>query len=339
MADFVPNLYRDGVLFPAQIRLNGEVGGDTNDFRIHNPDIMGPSSPYNNHLIPYRAELRDGSNDSSQLNWWYNENNFQIHESIGFMYYPGLSGYFPLSESLAELLNNNLFQETQNYVNSYEINQPWWWLTDLAASTTTGGEHLYHSPTVSWTMFQTKAHVLKEEWNTLVRQLPEPVSFNAKYDLYRLQNLVTLAKHPDAPQEPNISGSRISANKYYPKTGESVHFQIEIRNSGVAMSTPAQLTIMVPDGLEYVSNSMESTCGSTNDSLENILQWSGFVEEFSNCVVNFETTVTETQIKMIRLSTTVEIPDPPAQKNLSISIVSNGYPLHLPIIYRKLTQQ
>lgn len=65
-------------------------------------------------------------------------------------------------------------------------------MTDLAHHTTGSGEHLYESPTLSWSMFQVKARVQKLGFDVLVRQLPEPVSFNARYDLYRMQNLVGL---------------------------------------------------------------------------------------------------------------------------------------------------
>lgn len=62
----------------------------------------------------------------------------------------------------------------------------------------------FHSPTLSWTLFQVKAWVLQEDWDTLVRQLPEPTSFNVQYDLYRLQNLVTLLELNNPTPEPTF---------------------------------------------------------------------------------------------------------------------------------------
>jgi hypothetical protein len=184
LADFVPNLYDTGVLQPAPIRLN-------QDGTIVNDDIMGPGSPYNNQLIPYDAALRDRSTDSSQVNWWDGQE-YRIGAGIGFMKYPALSGYFPLSSELIARLRSDLLAKTEYYVMSYEVNNPWWWMSDLAHSTTCGGEHLYHSPTLAWTLFQVKAHILQEDWDTLAHQLPEPMAINSRYDLYRLQNLVTL---------------------------------------------------------------------------------------------------------------------------------------------------
>jgi hypothetical protein len=184
LADFVPHLYDIGERQPAPIRLNP-------DGTINNDDIMGPDSPYNSELIPYSAEVRNRETDPSQVNWW-DGNEYRVDAGIGFMYYPALSGYFPLCSEMITLLRTDLLEETRYYVKSYEVNNPWWWMSDLAHHTTCGGEHLYHSPTLAWTMFQAKAWVLQEDWDTLAHQLPEPVSFNSRYDLYRLQNLMTL---------------------------------------------------------------------------------------------------------------------------------------------------
>jgi hypothetical protein len=184
LAAFVPHLYDVGVRQPARIRLNPNG-------TIINEDIMGPNSPYNAELIPYDAALRDRTTDVSQVNWWKG-NTYRVDAGIGFMHYPALSGYFPLCSSMIERLRMDLLEQTRYYVKSYEVNNPWWWMSDLAHHTTCGGEHLYHSPTLAWTMFQVKAWVLQENWDVLVRQLPEPASLNSRYDLYRLQNLVTL---------------------------------------------------------------------------------------------------------------------------------------------------
>ncbi|MCP4357772.1 MAG: hypothetical protein GY796_07145, partial [Chloroflexi bacterium] len=210
LASFVPNLYDTGQLQPFEIHLNANG-------TIVYDDIMGPNSPYNHEMIPYNAQFRGRDTDPSQVNWW-DGSNYRVDVGIGFMHYPALSGYFPLTSELVSRLQTDLMEETRYYVNSYEVNNPWWWMADLAHHTTGAGEHLYHSPTLSWTMFQVKAHVLQEDWNTLAHQLPEPISFYSKYDLYRLQNLVTLLEYA----EPDVSLSTKSASPFIAETGTVV---------------------------------------------------------------------------------------------------------------------
>jgi hypothetical protein len=108
------------------------------------------------------------------------------------MHYAALVGYSPLYPELAERLRRDLLPETQQYVQTYEINAPWWWMSDLAHHTTAGGEHLWTSPSLSHDLFQTKALVLREGPDDLRHQLPLPMTINPRYDLYRLHNLTTL---------------------------------------------------------------------------------------------------------------------------------------------------
>lgn len=183
-ANFVSRLYASGKLKPFAIRLNA-------DGTIRAEDIIGPRSPYNNQMIPYKAELRNATTDPGQLNW-LSPNNYRVDTGTGFMHYQAMSQYYPLSSELTARLRAKLLPKTDNYLKSYEVNNPWWWMADLAHHTTGSGEHLYHSPTLSYSMFQVKARVMNLPFDTVVLQLPEPVSFNSQYDLYRLQNLVAL---------------------------------------------------------------------------------------------------------------------------------------------------
>ncbi|MEP7191069.1 MAG: hypothetical protein ABI901_17905, partial [Roseiflexaceae bacterium] len=123
--------------------------------------------------------------------------------SAGFMHYAALVGYSPLYSELAERLRRDLLPETQQYVQTYEINAPWWWMSDLTHNTTAGGEHLWASPSLAHDLFQTKAWVLHEGWGTLAHQLPLPISINPRYDLYRLHNLSTLLALYDNSEETN----------------------------------------------------------------------------------------------------------------------------------------
>ncbi len=184
LANLVPQMYDAGQRAPAPLRYN-------TDGTLRYEDVISPQSPYNSDLIPYSADERNRATDPSQVNWWDGAN-LRVDAGLGFMQLQALSQYYPLTPELAARLRARLLEKTENYVKSYEVNNPWWWMTDLAHHTTGSGEHLYHSPTLAWSMFQVKAHVLETDFDTLVRELPEPVSFNARYDLFRLQNLVAL---------------------------------------------------------------------------------------------------------------------------------------------------
>ncbi len=187
LANLVPQLYDGGARKPATLRLNP-------DGTIVYEDVMGAGSPYNSDLIPYDAAERNRATDPSQVNWWDGET-IRVDAGLGFMYLPALSEYYPLTPELAARLRARLSEKTAYYVKSYEVNQPWWWMTDLAHHTTGSGEHLYESPTLAWSMFQVKARVQRLPFAELAYQVPEPVVFNARYDLYRLQNLVALMEN------------------------------------------------------------------------------------------------------------------------------------------------
>lgn len=332
MADFVPSLYRSGQLEPWTIRLNNEVyspGHKMYDARIYHDDIFGHESPYNGELVPYDAKVRDEDTDPSQLNWWYGNSDFGVDGGIGFMHYQALSGYFPLSDSLINTIRNNLMEKTRYYLKSYEVNNPWWWMADLAHSSTCSGEHLYHSPTLSWTIFQVKAWVLQEDWDTLANQLPLATSFNSKYDLYRLQNLVTLLALPDIPNVPDLGGSTIAVSDNNPKEGERITFQAAIENRGAPSSEVAYMTNTLPDGLEYVADSLSATCGTADDEDAPTLRWSGTLGS-NACVIEYDVTITEVDTKTISNEVSIHLGN--TSTDLIIAITTNGLIYYFPIM-------
>jgi len=335
MAEFVPSLYSSGQRPVALIRLNSEIPNcDPCDDRIYHPDMFGDTSPYNLELVPYRAERRDATNDPSQLNWWYSSSDWQVEASIGFMYYQALSGAYPISESLANLLHDHLYDAVSNYVKSYEVNAPWWWMADLAHHTTAGGEHIYHSPTLSWTMFQVKAWVLRENWNTLAAQLPEPTSFNARYDLYRLQNLATLLSIPGTPDQPDFSNSTMMVSDASPSNGDVIRYTLTVRNNGTPTSSPAQLTDTLPQGLSYISDSLDAPgCGTVNDANAPVLAWQGNLSSGAACTIVFDALVQATSAQPIYNSAAVSANGLPAY-SFGITIVPNAIQTYLPLIQR-----
>lgn len=321
LAGFVPNLYDTGQRQPAQIRLNPNG-------TIVNQDIMGTGSPYNSELIPYDAALRNRDTDSSQVNWW-DGTTYRVDAGMGFMYYPALSGYFPLSSELVTRLRADLLDKTRTYVKSYEVNNPWWWMSDLAHHTTDGGEHLYHSPTLSWTMFQVKAHVLQEDWMALASQLPEPVSFNSRYDLYRLENLITLLT---SASPPDLSASAKSASDLTPSTGQIITFAVNLYNSGAPITVAIQVTDVVPVGMTFVPGSLTATIGTSDGRAAPVLVWSGIPSQTSAVTISYAVAITETKTRSIENIAVISAPFGTLQRKAVVIV--NGYSIYLPLVLR-----
>jgi uncharacterized repeat protein (TIGR01451 family) len=313
LAGIVPHLYDIGERQPASIRLNS-------DGTINNDDIMGPGSPYNNELIPYRAALRDRGTDPSQVNWW-GGSTYRVDAGTGFMYYPALSGYFPLCSEMVDRLRADLLDETRYYVNSYEVNNPWWWMSDLAHHTTCGGEHLYHSPTLAWTMFQVKARVLQEDWDTLVRQLPEPVSFNSRYDLYRLQNLVTLLSMGQ-PMAHTVS-SPIADH------GDTLTYTVSLVGTGAT----ASIADTIPAGTAYVPNSVrvQPQLGTPTAS-SSLIRWTGVLTE--NVPLELTFAVTVIVAEPFTIVNTAVVNNGQESRELTATTIANGLGFYLPVILR-----
>lgn len=314
LAEFVPRMYKEGLRQPFELRLDP-------DGTINNDDIM-TGGPYNHDIIPYYAPLRDSETDPSQVNWW-DGSTYRVDGGIGFMYYPALSGYFPLTSELSARLRSDLLDKTLYYVRTYEVNNPWWWMTDLAHHTTGSGEHLYHSPTLSWTMFQVKAWVLEEDWDTLVYQLPEPTSFNSRYDLYRLQNLTTLLAL--APQMSKSVSSHLADN------GDVLTYGISLVGTGGAIA----VTDTIPAGVSYVSNSAyrDPPIGNLEVGSGQV-RWTGVLTEGNALEVGFAVTV-ETTDPMFVVNTAM-VNDTLQVYELSASTLVNPCQSFLPVASRKV---
>jgi uncharacterized repeat protein (TIGR01451 family) len=312
LADFVPHLYDTGQREEAEIRLNP-------DGTINNDDIM-QGSPYNNELIPYSAVVRNRETDPSQVNWW-DGSTYRVDAGTGFMYYPALSGYFPLSSEMIASLRAGLLDKTRYYVKSYEVNNPWWWMSDLAHHTTGSGEHLYHSPTLAWTMFQVKAWVLEQDWYPLVHQLPEPVSFNSRYDLYRLQNLVTLLAKGHAT---NKRVSSVMADE-----GDILVYTISVVGTG----STATVTDSIPAGTTYVPDSaqVEPQMGTLTDDF-GLIHWTGVLTRQVDVQLAFSVTVTATEPLAIVNAAAVD--DGEVNHELTAITIANGFKSYLPIIIK-----
>jgi uncharacterized repeat protein (TIGR01451 family) len=237
------------------------------------------------------------------------------------MHYPALSGYFPLSSEMSARLRADLLDMTHYYVKSYEVNNPWWWMSDLAHSTTCGGEHIYHSPTLAWTLFQVKARVLEEDWRDLVRQLPEPVSFNSRYDLYRLQNLATLLELGPSMEK--------SVNSATADQGDTLTYTVSVVGTGAT----ATIMDVVPSGTAYVPDSaqVEPPVGTlTVDA--NRIHWTSVLTANDSLELTFAVTVNVSEPFVIVNTATVDNGED--ELDLTATTIANGLEHYLPLVMR-----
>ncbi|HEB65789.1 MAG TPA: DUF11 domain-containing protein [Chloroflexi bacterium] len=321
---FVPQMYDQGRRQPFQIRLDSKGV-------IRVDDVTGPNSPYNNELIPYDPTMqgwRNRDNDPSQLTWW-EDGHYKVDACIGFMHYQGLTGYFPLTPALTDLLRNNFRSRTEGYVRSYEINAPWWWMSDLAHHTTCGGEHLYHSPTLAWSLFQVKAHILQEDWDTLARELPIPASFNSRYDLYRLENLVTLLDLGGS----NLGGSRKEVSSPFASQGDTLTYVITVQNSGAPLDNEVHVSDTLPQGMQYVAGSLTASRGAVDDSAAPTLRWSGTLGSSGIVTIRYQARVVTSQSTVLRNVVTIDVPAlDTVQRSADVAV--NQRLLYLPLLQR-----
>lgn len=327
LANFVPNMYDQGLRQPAQLRINP-------DGTLNYDDINGSNTPYNHDMIPFSAAERNRETDPSQLNWWEN-GQYDVDAGIGFMYYPALSGYFPLPDEMSTRLRSSLLEKTRYYVKSYEINNPWWWMTDLTHSTTGSGEHLYHSPTLAWSLFQVKAHILQEDWDTLVHELPEPVTFNSRYDIFRLQNLVTLLEVAE-DLGPDLSSSAIGISPPATNSGDTINYIITIRNLGGPFTDTVFLTNTVPAGLSYIPGSLHASMGLVDASAAPELHWSGIMNDTAEVAITYAAFITVPEGVIQPISNTVSIYTAPVGMLTRVmTIIVNGYDAWLPVVVKR----
>ncbi len=317
LAHYTREQYDAGAIVPLPLRLDADGVPNHDDiFKYNDPG----------ELIPLEGD-RNRISDMRQLNW-YDGSEARIHSGAGFMYYAALVGYSPLYPELAERLRRDLLPETQRYVQTYEVNAPWWWMSDLAHHTTTGGEHLWHSPTLAHDLFQTKALVLGEDWDTLRRQLPLPMSINPRYDLYRLHNLATLLSLAG----PSLSTSGLSAAPVAPRKDTNVALTFTLANTGGPLTNAVELTITLPSELQYVGGSAQSTVGQVTAS-GGVITWSGAPGEQRQVTITAQARVQIADTRIVKINSQL---DGGAAGTLtrSATLILNGYTATLPMIWK-----
>jgi hypothetical protein len=317
LAHYVRDQYDAGAITPLPLRIDPDGVPNRDDIFKYN-DI--------GELIPLNGD-RDRATDPRQLTW-YDGDQAVIHSSAGFMHYAALTGYSPLYPELAERLRRDLLPEMRRYVQTYEINAPWWWMSDLAHHTTSGGEHLWHSPTLAHDLFQTKAWVLREDWDTLRQQLPLPMSINPRYDLYRLHNLATLL----ARSAPDLSHSTLGAHPSAPQTGSTTTLTFTLRNMGGPLTDATTLTVRLPPELQYVVGSGRASLGEFIQSGSTIV-WSGNPAYAREVTISFGARVQSDAIRAAivdgRLDAGVA-----GMLYRRVVIIINGYTVWVPLYMR-----
>jgi len=315
LGHYVQSLYDSSELERAEIRLEP-------DGRINNDDML---SYYidPNETIPYR-EYRDRDSDVRQVLWWGNggEDICYFSGLGGAEHYAVMVGYIPMYPEVADLLRAHLLTESQEYANTYVMNDPWWWLNDLSHSKVGNGENLYEGPALSFSIFQTKAYVLQEPFEELSRQLPLPYA-NAGYrDLYRLQSLIALLRAlPQASK---------SVNSATAEGGDVLTYTISLQGTGAT----ATVTDTVPAGTTYVPDSaqFEPQVGAlTADA--SLIHWTGMLTEYVPLELTFAVTVTVTKPFAIVNTATVDNGFEPVE--LSTTTIANGFRAHLPTILKE----
>jgi len=201
LAHYVQRLYDSGDLQPLEIRVQP-------DGTLNREDVEYLCT--GGELMPFR-EMRDRDSDIRQVVWWDGTSEALYCSGLGLQTYAVMWGYIPMYPEVAELLRANLLAETQEYLNSYVMTDPWWWLTDLSRNKAGSGEHLYQGPALSFSLFQTKAYVLREPVEELLRQLPLPYANVGFRDLYRLQNLVAILRRAAESADTPTPAARLAS--------------------------------------------------------------------------------------------------------------------------------
>lgn len=317
LAHFVRDQYDSGATQPLPMRIGPDGVPHIDDvFEYNNPG----------ELIPLAGD-RTRDTDTRQVTW-YDGDQVKTHSTPGFMHYQALVGYGPLYPELAAHLRANLLEETRQYVQSFEVNAPWWWMSDLAHHTTAGGEHLWHSAALAHDLFQTKAWVLQEDWGALRQQLPLPMSSHARYDLYRLHNLATLL----ALSEPDLTSSTLSAQPGAPQQGQRTTLTFELSNLGGPVEEELTLTFTLPPELAYVAGSARAPNGGFTVE-EQTITWRGTPGDAAVLPIQVEALANDPQRRVVLAYARLDA-DAYGTIERTLQVFLNGDSASLPLLRR-----
>lgn len=291
-------------------------------------------------VFPYQG-YRDRDSDVRQIQWM----DGMCTEVFGFVHTGGSSGiisddtpgtlghyedllqYHYLFPELGTHLASHLYDETQMYVDTIENLNPWWYWSDASIAMQGGSENLFNHAHLSAAMFQTKAYVLGEEFDDLVRQLPWTFADTGYQDIYRLQNLVALMDvHGLAAEDSHKEVSAAAAEH-----NDILTYTITLHGSGESMT----LTDPIPDGTSYVSGSA-SVSPNTGALSANTAQvtWAGTVAEGEPVQITFQVRVEVDTPAPIENVATLEVQGGAKTCDLRAITVANGFKAFLPLILK-----
>jgi uncharacterized repeat protein (TIGR01451 family) len=310
---YVPSLYDlpegdPDKLYPQEIPLNPDGSKDYYTWYLEY------------RIIPAEGHL-DRDNDPRQV-IWMDSSNVQVDWTFHRRYVDML-GYRPLYPEVAEFLREHLHSETEQYVRTMTVNNPWWYWSDTAHETIVRQvEERYASPHEAFTIFQVKARVLGESFGTLRDQLPWNYAETGFRDIYRLQNLVALL-------QATATASK-SVTPAVAEYGDVVTYTI------TAVGTGGEVTITdpLPDGLAYVPGSLSVApeIGTFTVVGEDVIEWQGTLMEDVTLEISFAATVVATTPTAIRNVATVE--DGFGSSDWSATLIANGSKVYLPLVTR-----
>ena len=310
----------------------GEYVQNLYDRRVFQRATASEIEPY--EILPWQG-YRDRNTDSRQV-WWTDGTRWEIFSfptstggggggiiTGGLGDYADLIGYRPMFPELGAFLRENLRDETEQYVRTVTTLNPWWYWGDAARCMQISGENLYNLPHLSSAIFQAKAYVLGEDFDTLRDQLPWEYTAAGFRDVYRLQNLVALLQSEEAYPEPFKTVAPASAN-----VGQTVTYTISVVGTGQSLA----ITDPFPEGLRYVSQTAggEPEIGQLQVESTGI-RWSGAPATHTQFILSYAMMVITTTRCAIVNTAIVEGSDA-SSFSLRATMIANGSKAYLPAV-------
>jgi uncharacterized repeat protein (TIGR01451 family) len=234
-------------------------------------------------------------------------------------------GYLQAYPEIEEALSSDLVAATQKYVSAIAYYNPWWYWGENGHCSHKGGENLYSKPFMAAGLFQAKAYILQEDFETLKDYLPWPVNRAGFRDVYRLQNLVALLQAEGARPEPSKNVVPGAAD-----VGQFLTYTVSLVGTG----TPIIITDTLPSGLQYVVGTAQSepNVGFLEVSPP-LIRWSGIVPTDTQFTLSYVTTVVTTIRRCIVNNATV-VGLEPTDLSLAVTVIANGSKMYLPLVLR-----
>jgi uncharacterized repeat protein (TIGR01451 family) len=157
------------------------------------------------------------------------------------------------------------------------------------------------------------------------------------YDAARLpwptarQNLQRTAFY--AELGPDIRLSRKTVSEYTPVQGDIITYTVDLRRTGLPLTSTVSVTDTVPSGLEYIPGSLVASQGTPDASLAPTLRWTGLLSDTERVEIVYAVRVTASSPAAIVNSAIIDAGSA-GQTTRSALIVTNGIRSYLMLIYK-----